>query len=83
MSLIAVFDLDGTLVDSAPDLHAALDRLMLQRGLPGFIRAEVVPQGALVAAGGMAGARAGGHVRLEGREYIVQDGDVIHFRFNV
>jgi len=42
MSLIAVFDLDGTLVDSAPDLHAALDRLMLQRGLPGFIRAEVV-----------------------------------------
>jgi GTP-binding protein YchF len=49
----------------------------------GFIRAEVVPQGALVAAGGMAGARAGGHVRLEGREYVVQDGDVIHFRFNV
>lgn len=42
MSLIAVFDLDGTLVDSAPDLHAALDRLMLTRGLPGFTRAEVV-----------------------------------------
>lgn len=42
MTLIAVFDLDGTLVDSAPDLHAALDRLMAARGLPGFKRAEVV-----------------------------------------
>ncbi|NKC29549.1 HAD-IA family hydrolase [Falsiroseomonas selenitidurans] len=42
MDRIAVFDLDGTLVDSAPDLHAALDRLMAARGLPGFRRAEVV-----------------------------------------
>lgn len=38
----AVFDLDGTLVDSAPDLHAALDRLMASRGLPGFVRPEVI-----------------------------------------
>ena len=38
----AVFDLDGTLVDSAPDIHAALDRLMARRGLPSFARAEVV-----------------------------------------
>lgn len=38
----AVFDLDGTLVDSAPDLHAALDRLMALKRLPGFARAEVV-----------------------------------------
>ncbi len=38
----AVFDLDGTLVDSAPDIHAALDRLMAQKRLPGFARAEVV-----------------------------------------
>jgi phosphoglycolate phosphatase len=38
----AVFDLDGTLVDSAPDLHAALDRLMATKCLPGFARAEVV-----------------------------------------
>ena len=38
----AVFDLDGTLVDSAPDIHAALDRLMARRNLPGFARAEVV-----------------------------------------
>jgi len=38
----AVFDLDGTLVDSAPDIHAALDRLKAHRRLPGFARAEVV-----------------------------------------
>jgi phosphoglycolate phosphatase len=38
----AVFDLDGTLVDSAPDIHAALDRLMARQRLPGFARAEVV-----------------------------------------
>ena len=38
----AVFDLDGTLVDSAPDIHAALDRLMARRRLPGFARDEVV-----------------------------------------
>lgn len=38
----AVFDLDVTLVDSAPDIHAALDRLMARRRLPGFARAEVV-----------------------------------------
>ena len=42
MEPLAVFDLDGTLVDSAPDLHAALDRLMALRGLPPFGRAEVV-----------------------------------------
>ena len=38
----AIFDLDGTLVDSAPDLRAALGRLMAARGLPGFSRSEVV-----------------------------------------
>jgi phosphoglycolate phosphatase len=42
MTLLAIFDLDGTLVDSAPDLHAALDRLMAARGLPPFGRAEVI-----------------------------------------
>ena len=41
MTRLAVFDLDGTLVDSAPDLHAALDRLMAARGLVPFTRAEV------------------------------------------
>ena len=41
MTRLVVFDLDGTLVDSAPDLHAALDRLMAARGLARFARAEV------------------------------------------
>ena len=41
MPRLAVFDLDGTLVDSAPDIHAALDRLMAGQGRPGFARPEV------------------------------------------
>lgn len=49
----------------------------------GFIRAETVSYTDLVEAGTMAHAREKGRVRLEGKEYIVQDGDVIHFRFNV
>lgn len=49
----------------------------------GFIRAEVVSYDQLIEAGSMAQAREQGLVRLEGKEYIVQDGDVIHFRFNV
>ncbi|HLQ72325.1 MAG TPA: redox-regulated ATPase YchF [Bacillota bacterium] len=49
----------------------------------GFIRAETVSYSDLVEAGSMAGARENGRVRLEGKEYIVQDGDVMHFRFNV
>jgi ribosome-binding ATPase len=49
----------------------------------GFIRAEVVTFDQLVAAGGQAGARARGWLRTEGKEYVVVDGDVIHFLFNV
>ncbi|WP_077329800.1 redox-regulated ATPase YchF [Virgibacillus siamensis] len=49
----------------------------------GFIRAETVSYDDLMEAQGMAKARENGNVRLEGKEYIVQDGDVIHFRFNV
>src|SRR5690625_1372262 len=49
----------------------------------GFIRAETVSYTDLMEAGSMAKARENGKVRLEGKEYIVQDGDVIHFRFNV
>ncbi|AUJ24570.1 redox-regulated ATPase YchF [Virgibacillus dokdonensis] len=49
----------------------------------GFIRAETVSYDDLVAAGSMTKARENGKVRLEGKDYIVQDGDVIHFRFNV
>lgn len=49
----------------------------------GFIRAETVSYDDLLAAGNMTGAKEAGKVRLEGKEYIVQDGDVMHFRFNV
>jgi ribosome-binding ATPase len=49
----------------------------------GFIRAEVVAYADLVAAGSMNGAKERGQLRLEGKEYLVQDGDVMHFRFNV
>jgi hypothetical protein len=47
----------------------------------GFIRAEVVSFHDLMAAGSLAAARERGQVRVEGRDYVVQDGDVIHFRF--
>jgi GTP-binding protein YchF len=49
----------------------------------GFIRAEVIPWDALLAAGSLAAARDKGLVRLEGRDYVIQEGDVVHFRFNV
>ena len=49
----------------------------------GFIRAEVVAYEDFVAGNGEAGAKEAGKWRLEGKEYIVQDGDIIHFRFNV
>ncbi|GGA42791.1 redox-regulated ATPase YchF [Paenibacillus physcomitrellae] len=49
----------------------------------GFIRAEVVSYEDLVAAGSMNAAKERGQLRLEGKEYVVQDGDVMHFRFNV
>ena len=49
----------------------------------GFIRAEVVSFDDLVKCGGMTGAKEKGLVRLEGKEYVMQDGDVVLFRFNV
>ena len=49
----------------------------------GFIRAEVVPSGELLRLGSMAACRDEGVLKLEGKEYPVQDGEVIHFRFNV
>ncbi|MEW4308016.1 redox-regulated ATPase YchF [Rossellomorea marisflavi] len=49
----------------------------------GFIRAETVSYDDLVAAGTMSAAKEAGKVRLEGKEYLVKDGDIIHFRFNV
>ncbi len=49
----------------------------------GFIRAEVIAYDDFIACGGEQGAKEAGKWRLEGKDYIVQDGDVIHFRFNV
>jgi len=49
----------------------------------GFIKAEVVAFGDLVAAGSMVQARANGKVRMEGKDYVMADGDVVEFRFNV
>ena len=49
----------------------------------GFIRAEVVAFADLMAAGGEHAARELGKIRVEGKDYLVQDGDVMHFRFNV
>jgi ribosome-binding ATPase len=49
----------------------------------GFIKAEVVSFDDLVAAGSMAAAKAAGKVRIEGKDYVMADGDVVEFRFNV
>ncbi|QCU77630.1 redox-regulated ATPase YchF [Citricoccus sp. SGAir0253] len=49
----------------------------------GFIKAEIVSFDDLVAAGSMAEAKAAGKVRMEGKDYVMQDGDVVEFRFNV
>jgi len=49
----------------------------------GFIKAETVSYDDLVAAGSMAAARAAGRVRMEGKDYMMADGDVVDFRFNV
>ena len=49
----------------------------------GFIKAEVVAFDDLVAAGSLAAARAAGKVRMEGKDYVMRDGDVVEFRFNV
>ena len=49
----------------------------------GFIRAETIAYDDYIRLKGEAGAKAEGKLRLEGKEYIVQEGDVLHFRFNV
>jgi GTP-binding protein YchF len=62
-------------VDAAEAIHSDIKK--------GFIRAEVLAYDDLMAAGTYAEARKRGTVRLEGKTYPVQDGDIIHFRFNV
>ncbi len=64
-----------TAVEAAGRIHSDIQR--------GFIRAEVVHFDDFMAAGSMAKAKEHGHVRLEGKDYIVRDGDIILFRFNV
>ncbi|HEX6968145.1 MAG TPA: redox-regulated ATPase YchF [Micromonosporaceae bacterium] len=49
----------------------------------GFIKAEIVSYEDLLLAGSLAAARAAGKVRMEGKDYVMQDGDVVEFRFNV
>ena len=49
----------------------------------GFIRAEVIAYDDYVRLNGEAKAKEAGKMRLEGKDYVVQDGDVMHFRFNV
>ena len=49
----------------------------------GFIRAETIAYDDYVQLGGEAGARDAGKLRSEGKEYVVRDGDVMNFRFNV
>ena len=60
---------------AAGTIHSDIER--------GFIRAEVVSYNDLMSAGSYAAAREKGLLRLEGKDYIMQEGDVVHFRFNV
>lgn len=60
---------------AAGKIHSDIER--------GFIRAEIISYGKLIEAGSEAAAKEKGYYRLEGKEYIMQDGDVVNFRFNV
>jgi len=60
---------------AAGKIHSDIER--------GFIRAEVVPYQDFMGLGSEAKCREAGKLRLEGKDYLVQDGDIIHFRFNV
>jgi len=65
----------ATAPQSAGEIHTDFEK--------GFIRAEVIAYDDYVAGNGENGAKEAGRLRLEGKEYIVQEGDVMHFRFNV
>jgi GTP-binding protein YchF len=62
-------------LEAAGEIHSDLQK--------GFIRAEVIDNRELVALGGLSEARAKGKLRLEGKDYIVQDGEIMHVRFNL
>jgi ribosome-binding ATPase len=70
-----VIPIGATAPEAAGVIHSDFQR--------GFIKAEIVSYADLDAAGTMAAARAAGKVRIEGKEYVMQDGDVVEFRFNV
>jgi len=65
----------ATAPEAAGVIHSDIQR--------GFIKAEVVSYDELVAAGSMAAAKTAGKVRIEGKKYVMQEGDVVEFRFNV
>jgi len=65
----------ATAPQAAGEIHTDFEK--------GFIRAEVIAYGDYVAGNGEQGAKEAGRLRLEGKDYIVQEGDVMHFRFNV
>ena len=65
----------ATAAQAAGVIHTDFER--------GFIRAEVIAYADYLAHHGEQGAREAGKMRLEGKDYIVRDGDVMHFRFNV
>jgi GTP-binding protein YchF len=66
---------DATAPQAAGAIHTDFER--------GFIRAEVIGYDAFIKRRGESGAREAGELRLEGKTYVVQEGDVVHFRFNV
>jgi hypothetical protein len=61
--------------EAAGVIHSDLEK--------GFIRAEVVTYEDLTTLGGMSEARNKGKLRLEGKKYLVQDGEIVHIRFNI
>ena len=65
----------ATAPKAAAEIHTDFER--------GFIRAEVIAYNDYVSGNGEQGAKEAGRLRLEGKDYIVQEGDVMHFRFNV
>ena len=65
----------GKALEAAGTIHSDMAR--------GFIRAEVIAWDALLALGGLSEARTAGKLRLEGKDYPVEDGELIYIRFNV
>jgi ribosome-binding ATPase YchF (GTP1/OBG family) len=65
----------ATAPEAAGEIHTDFQR--------GFIRAEVIAYDNFIARKGEQGAKAAGEMRLEGKDYVLADSDVIHFRFNV